>query len=401
MPSSFFFGVVRIMTSHFQRILASGILALTSAMAVDGAEPPRVVEHVQVYDFPGRFGGWPANQGAWIWENEILVGFSEGEYKDLGGAHYDYDRTQPEENILARSLDGGHIWSLEYPGRQHVLVGTKGMRKGTIPPGQSEPEPVDCPGGIDFTHPDFAMTLRFEGVQTGSSRFYYSYDRGKTWNGPFRLSHFGQKGIAARTDFIVNNKHDAFFFLTASKSNNREGRVICGRTTDGGKTFEFVSYVGPEPNGFSIMPSTLRLSETDMLCMIRRRSGPMEKERGWIESWRTHDNGNSWVFDQDVAETGEGNPPHLIRLKDGRLSLTYGFRAAPFAMHARFSSDEGKSWTEPFILDRDAACLDIGYPRTVQRPDGKLVTIYYVVEKQARKVTATIWDPGTRGRTPP
>ena len=36
------------------------------------------------------------------------------------------------------------------------------------------------------------------------------------------------------------------------------------------------------------------------------------------------------------------------------------------------------------------------YPRTVQRPDGKLVTIYYVVEKKARKVTATIWDPGKR-----
>lgn len=388
-------GLVRIMIAYFQRMLAIGLAVSLSSMAADAAEPPKVVEHVQVYDVPGRFGGWPANQGAWIWENEILVGFSVGDYKDLGGAHYDYDRTQPEENILARSTDGGHNWSLEYPASQHVLVGTKGMRKGTIPPEQFEPEPVACPGGIDFTHPDFAITLRFEGVQTGASRFYHSDDRGKTWKGPFRLPLLGQKGIAARTDFLINGKHDAFFFLTASKSDNREGRVICTRTTDGGKTFEFVSYVGPEPNGFSIMPSTLRLSATDMLCLIRRRSGPSEKERGWIQAWRTHDNGSSWVFDQDVAETGIGNPPHLIRLKDGRLSLTYGFRDAPFAMHARFSSDDGKNWTEPFILDGDAACLDIGYPRTVQRPDGKLVTIYYVVEQKTRKVTATIWDPGT------
>ena len=34
------------------------------------------------------------------------------------------------------------------------------MRHGTVPPGAVEKPLTDCPGGIDFTHPDFAMTLR-------------------------------------------------------------------------------------------------------------------------------------------------------------------------------------------------------------------------------------------------
>jgi hypothetical protein len=33
------------------------------------------VRHVIVYKGPGRFWGWPANNGIWQWNDEILVGF--------------------------------------------------------------------------------------------------------------------------------------------------------------------------------------------------------------------------------------------------------------------------------------------------------------------------------------
>jgi hypothetical protein len=59
-------------------------------------------------------------------------------------------------------------------------------------------------------------------------------------------------------------------FLTASKSNNREGRPICVRTIDGGQTWKLVGYIGPEPKGYAIMPSTVRQSATALLTTIRR-----------------------------------------------------------------------------------------------------------------------------------
>jgi hypothetical protein len=39
---------------------------------------------------------------------------------------------------------------------------------------------------------------------------------------------------------------------------------------------------------------------------------------------------------------------------------------------------------------------DLGYPRTVQRSDGKIVTVYYFNEaaNKERYIAATIWDPG-------
>jgi len=77
--------------------------------------------HVKVYFERGRFGGWPANHGIWIWGDEILVGFSKGYYKDLGDRHH-IDREKPEAHMLARSLDGGETWVVEDPGAKGYLI---------------------------------------------------------------------------------------------------------------------------------------------------------------------------------------------------------------------------------------------------------------------------------------
>jgi hypothetical protein len=354
---------------------------------------PRVIENVAVYAVDGRFGGWPANHGIWVWGNEIVVGFSAGYYKDLGPGIHAIDRHKPEHHLLARSLDGGHTWSLEDPSQQGVLIGTRGMRHGTVPPGAIEKEPSDCSGGIDFTHPDFAMTLRMSDVDGGVSRFYYSTDRAHTWKGPFKLPLCGQSGIAARTDYLVNGKHDCMVFVTASKRNGREGRPVCLETSDGGRSWRFVSAIGPEPAGYAIMPSTVRLSPTDILTTIRCR----EKDDAWIDAYVSHDNGRSWQdLNRPAPDLGEGNPPALLRLRDGRLALIYGVRKPPFRMEARLSSDDGKAWSKPFVLRSDGASRDLGYPRAVERADGKIVAVYYFHDNSRveRTIQATIWDPG-------
>ena len=50
------------------------------------------------------------------------------------------------------------------------------------------------------------------------------------------------------------------------------------------------------------------------------------------------------------------------------------------------------------ILRDDGGGTDIGYPRTVQRPDGQIVTLYYFHDrpKGDRYIAATIWSPDAR-----
>ncbi len=363
--------------------------------------PPSVIRHVVVYGQEGKFAGWPANHGMWIWDHEILVGFSTGIHKDLGKYH-NIDREKPEHHVLARSLDGGETWKMEFPAERGMLVNAGGMRHGTMDPKHTEPDAAAITEPIDFTHPDFCMTLRFQNVDGGISRLYYSYDRGRNWKGPYLVSSFGQPGIMARTDYIANGPRDCHVFLTAAKANQKEGRVICGRTTDGGQSWQFLSYVGPEPTGFSIMPSTVRLSPEHLFLATRRREGPGEQHHRWIDTWESKDNGRNWAFMGDaVADLGEGNPPALTLLRDGRLCLTYGQRKSPYSIRAKLSRDHGRTWSDPIVLNSGGGGRDVGYVRTVQRPDGKLVTVYYFYTPDDiyRRIMATIWDAGVRGES--
>lgn len=360
---------------------------------------PRVVESVPVYAVTGRFGGWPANHGIWVWGNEIVVGFSAGYYKDLGPGVHAIDRHKPEYHLLARSLDGGHSWSIEDPSSQGQLIGTQGMRHGTVPPHVIEKQPRHCPGGIDFTNPDFAMTLRMSDVDGGVSRFYVSTNRAHTWDGPFELPLCGQRGISARTDYLINSKHDSMVFVSVSKKNNREGRPVCLQTLDGGRSWRFVSAIGPEPAGYAIMPSTVRLLSGEILTTIRcHEKDPISgQEEAWIDAYLSRDNARTWNYlNRPAPDLGEGNPPALLRLRDGRLCLTYGVRKPPFRIEARLSRDGGNSWSEPLVLRTDGASRDLGYPRTVERADGKIVAVYYFhdMSRVERTIQATIWDPG-------
>ncbi|MBX7168252.1 MAG: glycoside hydrolase [Pirellulales bacterium] len=371
---------------------AIGLLFWACNVAIVMHAAAAEIEHVDVYRVPGRFGGWPANHGLWAWGDEILVGFSAGYAKDNGEGYHAIDHDRPEEHLLARSLDGGATWTIENPAAQGDLVPTGSSLHGIAPPDVPQPELRDCPGGIDFAHPDFALTLRMTDVHVGPSRFHYSYDRGHNWEGPFRFPQLDTPGIAARTDYIVESASTCTAWLTAGRTNRREGRPVCVRTTDGGKTWQLRGWIGPEPQGFAIMPSTARLAPAHYVTTLRVHDGPVR----WIDAWESVDDGVTWQYlSRPVADTGTGNPPSLIRLRDGRLCLTYGRRAKPFGMRVVLSSDGGHTWSPEITLRDDGGGTDLGYPRSVQRPDGKVVVVYYyhTAPQGQRFIGATIFDP--------
>jgi hypothetical protein len=181
-------------------------------------------------------------------------------------------------------------------------------------------------------------------------------------------------------------------FLTASKADGREGRPFCARTSDGGRTWSFVAYIGPEPSGYAIMPSTVRISTTELVTTIRRRDDP----RSWIDAYVSRDDGRTWAFlSTPEPDTGEGNPPSLVRLPDGRLCLIYGVRARPYGIRARLSNDRGRTWSRAITLRDDGGSNDLGYVRSVVRPDGRVVAVYYYTDNTSstRYIAATIFSP--------
>ncbi|WP_168735937.1 sialidase family protein [Cohnella fermenti] len=362
------------------------------------------MKHVTIYREPGRYAAWPANYGIWSWGDEIVVGFTSGYHLTEGGFHA-RDRSRPFTTMQARSLDGGLTWQseampLRTPGNRGLSTGEH--RDGDSDAAEEENAPVPYPGEVRFDDPNFAL-LFARGDITGESKswFYTSTDRCHSWQGPYILPAMGLTGIAARTDYQVYGPSECMLFLTAPTALGTEtgSRVFNARTTDGGKSFEFVSWIGPEaPNGFLIMPASVRLPDGGLLAAIRGRE---EKKEGrlvnWIDLYGSSDDGRTWQFVScPVPDTGNGgNPPTLTRLPDGRLCITYGYRNPKYGIRAKLSGDNGLTWGDEIILREDAGSHDIGYTRTVLRPDGTLVVVYYYNDEMGGScyIGATLWKP--------
>lgn len=349
-------------------------------------------QHVTVYSAEGRFAGWPAACGVWVWGNEMLVGFVEGAHEERTGHTLDNATARSK---FARTLDGGMTWSIE----DGLAKGLDGYAHNHEIGVAAQP-PTDLDHTIDFMAPGFAMTFRTENNPKGPAHFYYTVDRGAAWNGPYNLPDFGTPGIPARTDYIVNSSNELFSFLTAAKRNGKEGRVLVARTQDGGQHWERLAWIVPEPFGSAIMPSSVRLSESNLLVAIRNS----DTQDGWQSAHRSTDNGLTWTTEPDPLRTEINSPAELIRLPDGRLVLFYVDRTNRdghgATVCAKISTDDGLTWSGEILLrGGEEASWDVGYPVAALRPDGKLVVIYYwnnALDPNLppyRRIEATLWDP--------
>ena len=177
-------------------------------------------------------------------------------------------------------------------------------------------------------------------------------------------------------------------FVDPSQSTKTKGyRSWHFRSDDDGKTWKRTAIIGKTSN------------ETTILHLGGKRWLAAAREVA-MDIFLSEDDGNTWGEPLRVTGKNEING-HLLRLKDGRLLLAHGSRVkgkapAPnqFGVLARFSTDEGKTWGEPIRIAHSLES-DCGYPSTVQRADGKLVTAWYSKASEDHPgyhMAAAIWE---------
>lgn len=309
------------------------------------------------------------------------------------------DNVSPHISMLARSKDGGETWQIQKPTGYQGDIGHK-MN-----------DAIPLPKKIKFTSPGFVMRVEGYGYHGNSGQqWFYSLDKGESWNGPYPFGNLLNhpelvgKQFTGRTAYLVNGPYDCFLFLSvrdlkSSSEISTTEKVFLAQTVDGGLSFEFVSWVVPPSDPHrAVMPAPVRVTENKLVTAIRRRGG----DACWIDCYHSQDNGKTWSFLSRVSDTGNaktnGNPPAMIRLEDGRLCCVFGDRDRRI-MLAKYSEDDGKTWGPDQILRDDFKSIngypDLGYPRLFQRPDEKLVTIYFWCSpaRPETHIVATIFEP--------
>ena len=180
--------------------------------------------HIIAFAPPGRFAGWPANNGLWAWEDgEILVGCSTGTFQAQAG----HSVSGTIRSVLLRSHDDGGSWTAHEP--QGYL---------------NDPRPLtELKAPVDFTAPGFAMRVMgmgYHGTDEPQGGFFVTLDRGNTWSGPYRFGGLATHAAlhdlewTPRTDYLVNGPADCTVFLSVRKPDLWGGdRVFCAGTIYG------------------------------------------------------------------------------------------------------------------------------------------------------------------------
>jgi hypothetical protein len=190
----------------------------------------------------------------------------------------------------------------------------------------------------------------------------------------------GGKSWSTRIPSVVNSPHgpiqlkDGRLLYAGKKLWAEDKKIGVAESRDDGHTWQWLAEIPTRQGDKNAYHELHAVEATDgtLIAQIRNHN---EADKGETLQTESKDGGKTWTEPHSIGVWGL--PSHLLRLRDGRLLMSYGHRRKPFGNQARLSTDNGKTWGEPILLSGDGKGGDLGYPSTVELEDGTLLTVWY------------------------
>lgn len=302
--------------------------------------------------------------------------------------------------IMLRSRDGGRTW-----GERQVIAAIKDLD-----------EREGC--GIQLRDGTIVMGIYFNGLYDANGRYggkfkrepgkqylgaymITSTDNGHTWSAPNYIDTKGMPfsgGLEGPTDAPIEMPDGSILMgvigykLNGDAKNN--GCVLL-RSEDKGRTWKYLSAIASDPGGKMggfAEPGLVRTKSGRLVAGLRTPGADNA-----IFMTTSDDGGKTWAPPRKTEL--HGHPVDLVQLADGRLMATYGIRppqhAMPGGIRACFSSDDGETWNprSEVQLRNDFLSWDVGYPESMEMPDGRVLTVYYYNLFSRYFIGGTFWKP--------
>ncbi len=229
-----------------------------------------------------------------------------------------------------------------------------------------------------------------------------SDDAGKTWGPAVRTTGSAPHGPIELSDGRL--------LYLGNQSYNDIGRpdmLTIEESTDGGKSWWILARVPMFTDAkecelsYLCEPHIVEAADGSLVGVYRHEiKKPATPEAAMRETVlyfnRSTDGGKTWSVPK--ASEIAGKPAHIMKLRDGRLMVSYGYRFKPYGQRVAFSEDHGVTWKREsvFALRDDGFSGDLGYPASVQLSDGTIFTVYYQQHAQSEKtsILSTHWRLG-------
>lgn len=215
-----------------------------------------------------------------------------------------------------------------------------------------------------------------------------SKDHGTTWGEAIQVP------VSAPHGPVFTKSGRLLYLGKAFQSDNDEdnsaGEIKLYESFDEGESWEYLSTL-PTPEGLITEPYVTELPDGRLVGALRVNTKPNYTMALCI----SEDGGKTW--DGPIPTDISGSPPHFCVLSDGSVVLSYGRREKPMGIRAVISKDGFKTWSDEILITDEiisATRGDLGYPSTVELPDGKLLTVYYrpVGNGDICSIAYTKWD---------
>ncbi len=369
-----------------------------------------ILSHVVVARVAGKYLAWPS--AAKMPSGELIVAFSG----DRDGHICPFGKTQ-----IVRSGDGGKTWGApetvnDSPlddrdaglmctkdGRLFVTWFTLDYSVGDYWKSLKPEKQAMYKAKYDTVTPaDRQMwanpgTVRQEWLRGHFLRS--SDDGGRTWSPTVRTT-----GSAPHGPIELENGRLGYLGNQSYNDVGRADMLTYEESKDRGKSWWIVGRIPMFTEAadcelsYLCEPHVVQAADGSLVGVYRHEvkkvtSVEAAQREGVLYFNRSTDGGVTWT--KPKASGIVGKPAHLLRLKDGRLMVSYGHRFKPYGQRVAFSYDNGETWpVESVIAVReDALNGDLGYPASVELEDGTIFTVYYqqAAEGEKTSILGTLW----------
>ena len=301
--------------------------------------------------------------------------------------------------VLLRSKDGGKTW-----GDRTVIAAMKDvderegcgiqLRDGTIVVGIFYNNLYAKDGSYGSAH-NLTPDKHSLGAYIITSK-----DNGHTWSEPNYIDtkEMPFKNLEGPTDAPIEMPDGSILMAIIGYGPSGDSKNVAAvmlRSTDQGKSWKYISTIAGDPGGKLsgfMEPGIVRTKSGRLIAGLRNHGTDHA-----IYTTYSDDDGKTWAPVQKTAMIG--HPVDLIQLSDGRVMATYGIRpgrhTTPGGIRACFSKDNGATWdiATEVPLRSDFLNWDIGYPESMEMPDGKVLTVYYYNLFGKYFLGGTWWKP--------